>query len=299
MTRFWSDLTNSAAFSTGLLWGAAALVAGIVAAALWRRSAQPAVAGWLYSAAALVTVTITFEVHWAVPVGAALVAAACGLGDAIWDRALGSAIGAGVLVFGADVASGAGGIVLVAAIAVCAALVVAFDDAYRGSALGMPFLAAATVGVLLTVPDTERAMALSGAALPLILLGWPWRLTSLGAGAGAAAALIGWVGGLAAAARPGAAVGALGSLGLMLAAPLGMRLAATRTPMLAKIASSGPWRAVAVIAVHGVLVFGASRIAGLQDSAALAALILTPFLAVGAVLGGAPAPAPAEVSTEA
>ncbi|HSF87718.1 MAG TPA: hypothetical protein VLG28_18910 [Acidimicrobiia bacterium] len=290
MSRFWSDLTNSDAFTLGLVLGAAALVVGILVAGLVRRGAPPNIGGYLYSAAAIATLGLTFDVPWAVPAGAALVAAACQLGDDIWDRALGSLFGAGLLVIGGDVADGAGAVVLVVSVAVCAALVVAFDQPYRRSAIGLPLLAASTFGVLLTVPDTERAMALFGVALPMILLGWPGRFVSLGAGAGAAVALIGWVGGIAGAARPGATVGSLAALGLMLAAPLGMRITRVATPALARVASSGPGRALIVVAIHGVMVFGASRVAGLQQSAALAAVIAAPFLAVGMVVGAAPAP---------
>ena len=76
----------------------------------------------------------------------------------------------------------------------------------------------------------------------------------------------------------------------MLAAPLGMRITRVATPALARVASSGPGRALIVVAIHGVMVFGASRVAGLQQSAALAAVIAAPFLAVGMVVGAAPAP---------
>ena len=39
MSRFWSDLTNSDAFTLGLVLGAAALVVGILVAGLVRRGA--------------------------------------------------------------------------------------------------------------------------------------------------------------------------------------------------------------------------------------------------------------------
>lgn len=298
MSTFWSDLTNSDAFATGALLALGALAIGVVVAAFGKRGLPPRAGGYLYSAAALGAVAMSFNLPWAVPVGAVLVAGACALGDAVWDRTLGSMIGAAVLVFGADVATGGGAIALIVAIAVCAALVVAFDDAYRTSAIGLPLLAGTTLGVLLTVPDTERAMALFGAALPLILLGWPARLVALGPGAGAAVALIGWVGGLAGTSRAGAAVGSLAALGLMLAAPAGMRIARVATPVLARVAAGGPGRALLVVAAHGVLVFAASRLAGLQQTAAQAAVIVAPFLAAGAVLGAAPAPESSAVSAE-
>lgn len=289
--RFWSDLTNSAAFGDALLFAAGGLALGLVIVLLAPRDSQPPVGGYLYGAAALAALGLQFELPWPVPVGAVLVAAGCALGDDVWDRTLASGVGAGLLVFGGDVAAGLGGVILAVAIALCAALVVSFDETYRTSAIGLPLLAGSVVGVLLTVPDTERAMALCGAALPLILLGWPARLVSLGPGAGAAVALIGWVGGMAGAARPGAAVGALAALGLMLAAPVGRRVVGVATPALAGLAASGALRALAVVAIHGVVVFGTSRVAGLQDSALLAALIAAPFLAVAAVVGAAPAPA--------
>jgi hypothetical protein len=298
IARFWSDLTSSQAFASAALLAGAALILGVVVVAFTRRNSQPPVGGYLYALAALGAMAMRFDMPWAVPAGAALVAAACAIGDDVWDRTLGSVFGAALVVFGADVATGVGAIVLTTAIAACAALVVAFDRTYRDSAIGLPLLAAAAFGVLVTVPDTERAMALFGAGLPLILLGWPGRLVSLGPGAGAAVALFGWVGGIAAAARPGAAVGALGALGLMLAAPIGMRIVGVARPALARLAAGGPLRALLVVALHGVVVFGAARVAGLQQSAVLAAMIVAPFLAVVAVIGAAPAPSSAPTPAE-
>ncbi len=298
ITRFWSDLTSSDAFALGLILGGAALIAGVLLAALLRRPSPPAFGGYLYAAAALGALTLSFDLPWAVPAGAVLVAAACEIGDEVWDRALAGMFGAAVLVFGAEVAAGVGAIALTVAIAGAAALVVAFDETYNLSAVGLPLLAGSAAGVLVTVPDTERAMALFGAALPLILLGWPARLSSLGAGAGAAVVLFGWVGGLAGMARPGAAVGSLAALGLMLAAPLGMRIARVAKPALARVAAAGPGRALAVVVIHAGIVFGVSRIAGFQQGAGLAALLAAPFLAAGAVLGAAPAPSTERAPTE-
>ncbi len=147
--------------------------------------------------------------------------------------------GAAVVILLGDMPEGAPVAVAVVAVALAAAAVVDFDETHRDGALGLPLLGLAVVGVILTVPDTERAAALLGVAIPLSLAGWPLRLMSLGPGGAAAVAAVGWVCALAGASRPGALVGGIASLGLMLAEPVGRRLA-KRRPTALEVLNKSP-----------------------------------------------------------
>ncbi len=282
------DLAESEAFWLGLGLGGAGLLAGWLVASLWRRTAQPPIGGALFSAAALVVLWSEFELPWGLLVGCFAVVGGVMLGTELWDRALGAMPGAIVIIYVGDVSSGAAAVATVVAIAVGAALVVDFDRAFRPTGLGLPLLAGSVFGMLMTVPDTERAFGLVGAALPLIFLGWPRPVVSLGPGAAAAVGIVGWVAAFAGLGRPGAAIGALAALGLMLGEPIGRRVAKPSRSALLRLASAGPTRSLIVVAMHGVLVFGAARVAGLQQRALTAIALSIPFVALGAVLGAAP-----------
>ncbi len=291
MDKFIQDLMASDAFWLGLALGATGLFVGWLVVVLWPKLRQPPIAGAFYSAAVLFVLWVEFDAPVSMIGGCAVMVGGILLGTEIWDRALGALPGAAMVVFLGDAGSRAAGVVVVVSIALGAALVVDFDHAYRRTGVAIPLLAGSVFGVLVTVPDTERAFALVAVALPLIFLGWPKPAASLGAGIAAAIGAIGWVSGLAGQARPGAAIGALAGLGLMLGEPIGRRLRRNRPSALSRLSGAGPGRALIVIAIHGVLVFGATRIAGLQENALPAIGLALPFLAVGALLGAAPDPA--------
>jgi hypothetical protein len=124
-----------------------------------------------------------------------------------------------------------------------------------------------TIGIYVCVPDTEVPLVLLGAALPVALLALNRRARS-SASTGAfvalmvAGAVVGGVG------RPGAVVGGLACVGVLVLVPLaGWR---ARTP--ADI--------VVLIVTHGLLVLWVARVAGFRDSAVAAALLCVPAFAI-------------------
>ncbi len=286
--KFLMDLANSRAFWLGLGLGGAGLVSGWLVAVLWRRVPQPPIGGALFSVATLFVLWSEFEAPWGLLAGCLALVGGVMLGTELWDRALGALPGAIAIVYVGDVGSGASAVVIVLAIAAGSALVVDFDREFRTTGLGLPLLAGSVFGMLMTVPDTERTFGLIGVALPLIFLGWPRPLVSLGSGGAAAVGIVGWVAAFARLGRPGATIGALAALGLMLGEPIGRRIAEPSRSALLRLASAGPVRSLIVVGIHGVLVFGAARVAGLQERAPAAIALSIPFLALGAILGAAP-----------
>jgi len=165
-----------------------------------------------------------------------------------------------------------------------AALVADFDRENARSGLGPVLLAVTALGMYTTVPDTEQAAVLVGATLPLALLGWPKPLASLGApGAAATVGLVVWTASVGGRGRPGAIVGAMACLGVMLLEPL-VRRAFRRRPAPAPTSplSSGM---VVVAALHVALVLCVSLAAGREVSArAAAAISVVAFAAAAAAL---------------
>src|SRR5205085_2473471 len=162
-------------------------------------------------------------------------------------------------------------------------LVGGFDRHFGAAGWSLPFYAISVAGVYFTVPDTERALALLGVAIPLALLGWPVAFASLGSGGAYAAvgALI-WTAASESSGREASFVGAIGCLGLLVADPMARALGRRRASLLDFV----PRRASSVVfvgAIHLGLVFIASRIAGLRNSVAEATVIVTFALAVTVV----------------
>jgi hypothetical protein len=86
-------------------------------------------------------------------------------------------------------------VLVTAAVSAGAMLVADFDETWRREAPGPTLFAVTALGVYATAPDTELVGAVFGASLPLVLLGWPLSLASLGrSGAAAATALLVWAG---------------------------------------------------------------------------------------------------------
>jgi hypothetical protein len=152
---------------------------------------------------------------------------------------------------------------VVAVVVVGGALVADFDTARSGAGVppGASLLAVTVFGVWVTTPETQHVVALMGAAVPVAFLGLPWPRTValLGrVGSAVAVALIAWAVAIDGAARPGALVGGIACLGVLVLAPL-VRAALGRTPPT--------WW---VVGTHVVLVGVCARVAGRPDSAALA-----------------------------
>jgi hypothetical protein len=119
-------------------------------------------------------------------------------------------------------------------------------------------LAVAAVGVYATVPDTEAARALVGAAGVSALLGLASDLRPSPVGSSAVAGVIAWNVGVGGWPRPGAVVGGVACVGVLALGPL---LRWVRTPP------------ASIVAVHVVLVAIVARVAGLRERAVAAAVI--------------------------
>jgi hypothetical protein len=134
-----------------------------------------------------------------------------------------------------------------------------------------------------TVPDTELALVLLGVAIPLALLGLPFRLARLGeGGAAASSGLLLWMAAQEGWARPGSLVGTLGALALLVTFPIGHRL---RRWFRFELRWSRTRRMVVVLVAQFVLAMWAARVAGLAYGAIEAFARLIPALAAGIALG--------------
>jgi hypothetical protein len=165
-------------------------------------------------------------------------------------------------------------------------LVARTDLEHQRLALGPWLLAGTTLGIYATIPETDAVRVIVGAALPFMLLPLVWRWAVLGTGGAAATVtLCMLVAARDGAARPGAVVGAVGSLGLLALAPFAAATATVlgpRVDALPKLRDRYAALAYALV-LHGVLVLWASRVAGLRRDAPSAALLLVPAVVVGVV----------------
>lgn len=284
------DPLDQPEFTDGVAVGLWALLAvALVGAAFrgWARRPAP-VAGFGVAGAAFVAMGETLDVPDELLLGAALCAAAGLLVD-LFD--LSPLIVAAAAVPGAWIVASAPGVAdsdgwfpalaLGVTVAAGGALVAAFDRRWRRQAWGPGLLAVTAGGIYSTVPDTELALAVFGAALVVALAGWPLRLAHLGgAGSMAAVAVIAWsvvVGGVG---RDGSVIGGLACLG-MLAVDPAIRLLGERSPLR----HVTEWGRVALIgAAHVVLVLWMARVAGLRDDAGAALVLVVAGFAAAAVL---------------
>lgn len=166
-----------------------------------------------------------------------------------------------------------------------AILVADFDDAWRREAPGLTLFVITVLGVYSTVPDTELVAAVLGVSLPLVLLGWPMRLATLGrAGAAAAVALLVWVGAAGGEGQPASIMPATACLGLLVGTPLGRLLFPRAGDKLRRLAR-GPLL-LTLVTSHVVIVVVASRVGG-RLSAPIAAAALAALTGMAAVVIGA------------
>jgi len=155
--------------------------------------------------------------------------------------------------------------------AVGGALAAAFDRRWRTSGVPPMILAVSVAGLYLAVPETMHASVVLGVALPIALLGLG-AVASLGsAGAYVSAGLLAWTAGIGGAARPSSIIGGLGCLGLLAVEPLSRMLAGGRSGLEA---IPRKWSMIALAAIQVVLVAIASRVAAVQRSAGVAALVV-------------------------
>jgi hypothetical protein len=296
-------------FATGFFVGSLALAAGVLVLFAWPRSLRAPVvplAGLLLVGAAALALNDQTHLPDGLLLGLALLALAGALAGVIERLHLPPAPALAVLAApGAWLVSDAAGVdetwprlLLVATIALGGALVAAADSEYRHLGLGPVLILVSMAGAYATVPDTEQAVIVFGAAVPLAVLGWPWPLASLGrSGASAAVGLLAWVAVTDGSARAGSTVGAIACLGVLLIEPVarGLPNAGEREPAPTATAGAGDglaaWQtALPVIVLHLLLVIIAARVAGFRSSG-LEAAAIAGFALVVAVLVAARWPA--------
>jgi hypothetical protein len=150
-------------------------------------------------------------------------------------------------------------------------LAATFDRRWRTSGVPPMILAVSAAGLYWAVPETMHVAVVLGVALPVALLGLG-AFASLGsAGAFVSAGLLSWTAGIGGAARPSSIVGGIGCLGLLVVEPLSRMLAGGRSGLEA---IPRRWSLIALLAIQVVLVAIASRVAGVQRSAGVAALVV-------------------------
>lgn len=273
----------SHALRIGLVTAGAAALVGVA----WRqvRSGAAPAAGVLLAGAVLFAVGTRYDVPAEVIVSVVVLAAAGTLLDVrprTWPLvvAVGAAAGWAVADVGGLESDGWRAAVAVG-VGVGGTLVALFDRRWRSVAFATPLLVISTIGVYYTVPDTERAVLLLGAALPYALLAWPIPLAALGGGgAMATVGVMAWVVTVDGAARESAVLGGLATVGLLALEPLARLIVPDgRSAITLLRGRTGALAAAA--AAHLGFVFVASRVAGLEDDARRAVSIL----AVTAVAG--------------
>jgi hypothetical protein len=171
--------------------------------------------------------------------------------------------------------------VSIVAIIAASALLADFDDYGKRAGLAPVLFAATAIGVYYTVPDTEEAVVLVGATLPLVLLGFPKPFASLGrAGTFALVGAVVWVASVDGRGRDTAIIGAIGCFGIMVLDPLLDRVLPERPE---RIVRPWSWPFLAVAGTHAALVVVSSRVAGTSESLSRGVVILAVAFAVAAV----------------
>jgi hypothetical protein len=163
-------------------------------------------------------------------------------------------------------------------------LVADFDRRYRQRGWSVVMYAVSVVGVYFTVPDTERALVLLGASLPLVLLGWPVALASLGTvGAYPAVGALAWISAYEGVGRRSAIVGGIACLGLFVIEPLARLLNGGKKTFFDAIPDRW-WVVIPIAATHLALVFIASRVAGVRTNVRQTVTLVVMELVIGVVV---------------
>jgi hypothetical protein len=291
------DVVHDAGFRDGIAAGSVAFVVLVAIALLVRcssrrRRAIPALAGFALVAAGLVAL------DWSGPrslltdrlVGGLVL---MGLGPALATivlprRPMARVVAALAAVPGAAVVAQAAAqynrfdwiepFVVVTTV-VGGALVRDFDVANARVGLAPLLVAVSALGIYTTSPDTEQILVVVGVAIPVAFVGWPKVLAAIGPGAYALTGLIAWVGAVGGRGRPGAVVGALGCLGILLVEPV------VRRAWRGRVRRPDRWSPlvrVLVVTTHAVAVLLVARVAGLEQSAPRAAVLAGGVLALAA-----------------
>jgi hypothetical protein len=264
------DLTTRDEFRTGIGTGGIGAIL-IMAVVAFRRTSRPVpVWGVIATSAVWISIWVTIGRRFGLGVGLAVLS----LAGWLWDRSkvgsvLAATIGSVLVVWRGGLADvqwirfGA----IFAIIAIGLALLSFARQAQVGS-LVVPLLAITMFGVWATVPDTEAARIPLGMLVPLGLVAWPWRLSSLGTtGAFAIAGIIVWIAVIGGAAREGSIIGAWASAGVL----LGGLIPRFETRL----------RAPAILTIHAGVVYLTARVAGFQEGAPLALMLAVPPILLG------------------
>ena len=271
------DLLADEGFRTGFEFGLLAVVAVMVVTAV-DRHLRPW-AGIAFVAAGLLAIDDAFTVERELLVGLGVLAAggflATRFPPLLW--AVAAVPGAVLFTRATDLDEPSWAFATILAATLVGGLLMAdFDRAFRRTGLPPVLLAVSLLGVYLTTPETQHSILLTGAALPIALLGWPWPLGSLGVGGSfAVTALVTWTVVLDGSFRPSSVVGGIASLGMFAIEPVVRRAlgwAETR-------------QVLAVAGLHLVVVGACSRVAGLRSSTTQALVIAAVvYVAAGVAL---------------
>jgi len=248
-----------------------AMVAGALGAAFVALAVRRFTARVGYAFVAVVATVLGFRVEHRL--GAPLVVALVLLGLGEWFASDTGSSGArfafgvpGALVLAASLPHGFGFDLRVAVVVAAAVLgPFAVVGARRDPRLVAVLFAIAGVGIYACVPDTEHAKALLGALLAAALVAVDRRLPAT-LGVGALTGLVVWTVAFDGHGRPGSVVGGLACLGVIVLLPL----------------AGWGWRgrgpAGVAIGVQVVVVAYESRVAGFEQTAAMAGLLALPVL---------------------
>jgi hypothetical protein len=279
-------------FLAGVAWGLTALVVVVPVALVARRfrsGGPPPLAGLALAVATLLALRADERLAPGLLVALLVLFAGGLLARRVPSRGIVAAVfavpGALLLVRATPAASGEGWIGPVVAVAtvVAAFSLGRFDRRWSRAGLAPVLVAITAAGIFGAVPDTEEALALLGAALPLALLGWPLPFASLGVGgAHAVAGIVLWTVASGGIGRPASIVGGIACLGLLMVEPL-VRVLGNRTTILERL----PRRRTAIAAavgLHLAIVLVASRLAGVRSGVVAATVIGVGALGAGAVV---------------
>lgn len=280
-----------AKFRSGLLMGVLALAIGVLAGLVWRwregRSAP--VVGLLLAGAALAGLGAVFELVPHLWVGLVCLAVA---GAVHRSFSRGSLLSLPVTVLGASFVVQATTVPVDAwvawfslvAVTLSAPAVSAADRYLERASLGPTLFLLSVIGVFFAVPDTEQALVVLGATLPVAALGWPFRLGSLGgAGSFALVGLVIWTVVQGGYGRPGSIIGSALCLGLLVIIPPIRVLAGRHDPFSDPLLFS---QLALIVAFHFGLVFCASRVVAVPASPLRAGIFGAALLLAGGALWG-------------
>ena len=274
-----------------------ALAVGTVAlgiAAAWARSGERAgnPAGVPFIGIAT-TVTALWVINLERPVGLAPICGITGVAAITAASARsgwrGGPVGAAALAtpFAAMLAFDASPIgwiraLVIVGVAVGSVAVARTDAGWSSTGLAPALYASAAAGVFAAVPNTKEAAAVFGASVAGALAGWPLGRARLGAGgSGSATALLVWVVAVDAWGRSPAAPGAMACLGMLVTLSVGRWLVARATGRPARTFG----RPIPLLACQAVVLYLASRVAGVSHDLSFAASIAAAAFVLALIAG--------------